>query len=178
MSREVHVRFCVSRGVRFPPATHQLVWIAAELCGDRGYTAIQPLPGVGPTLAAVFVAEIGDMHRFADSAHLCSWVGLTPKHRESETVTVKTIHPRSRCGHCVLTPALTRCCPYGAETRKTRPLTRPHTYRDDDLRPWMSTAGAESRAVLAPGQGCRMPSVGGLRRLRLAGCAHARAKTR
>ncbi|MDV7090752.1 transposase [Rhodococcus opacus] len=36
------------------------------------------MPGVGPTLAAVFVAEIGDAHRFADSAHLCSWAGLTP----------------------------------------------------------------------------------------------------
>ncbi|MFD9669422.1 IS110 family transposase [Rhodococcus sp. NPDC059968] len=60
--------------------------IAAELRGDRGYTAIQALPGVGPTLAAVFVAEIGDVHRFADAAHLCSWAGLTPKHRESDTV--------------------------------------------------------------------------------------------
>ena len=62
--------------------------IAAELCGHRGYTAIQELPGVGPTLAAIFVAEIGDVHRFADPAHLCSWAGLTPKHRESDT----TVH--------------------------------------------------------------------------------------
>src|SRR5512132_2280174 len=31
MSREVHVRFCESRGVRFPPATHLLV-----LCRSRG----------------------------------------------------------------------------------------------------------------------------------------------
>ncbi|MFC9360835.1 transposase [Rhodococcus sp. NPDC057014] len=28
------------------------------------------------------------MHRFADPAHLCSWAGLTPKHRESDT----TVH--------------------------------------------------------------------------------------
>ncbi|WP_317571599.1 transposase [Rhodococcus jostii] len=28
---------------------------------------------VGPTLGAVFVAEIGDVHRFADPGHLCSW---------------------------------------------------------------------------------------------------------
>ncbi|BAH55492.1 IS110 family transposase [Rhodococcus opacus] len=60
--------------------------IAGELHHHRGYTAIQALPGVGPTLAAVFVAEIGDVHRFADPAHLCSWAGLTPKHRESDTV--------------------------------------------------------------------------------------------
>jgi len=31
----------------------------------------------------VFVAEIGDVHRFADFGRLCSWAGLTPTHRES-----------------------------------------------------------------------------------------------
>ncbi|MDV6244906.1 transposase [Rhodococcus opacus] len=60
--------------------------IAAELQGHPGYRAIQQLPGVGPTLGAVFVAEIGDVHRFADPSHLCSWAGLTPKHRESDNV--------------------------------------------------------------------------------------------
>ncbi|MFF2115677.1 IS110 family RNA-guided transposase, partial [Rhodococcus koreensis] len=60
--------------------------IAAELRGHPGYRAIQELPGVGPTLGAVFVAEIGDVHRFTDPGHLCSWAGLTPKHRESDTV--------------------------------------------------------------------------------------------
>jgi transposase len=60
--------------------------IAAELRGHPGYRAIQALPGVGPTLGAVFVAEIGDVHRFADPSHLCSWAGLTPKHHESDTV--------------------------------------------------------------------------------------------
>ena len=35
------------------------------LAGDVGYLAIQAIPGVGPVLAAVFVAEIGDVHRFA-----------------------------------------------------------------------------------------------------------------
>jgi transposase len=28
----------------------------------------------------------GDVHRFTDPAHLCSWAGLTPRHRESDTV--------------------------------------------------------------------------------------------
>jgi hypothetical protein len=36
-------------------------------------------------LAAVFVAEIGDVTRFASPQALCSWAGLTPKHRESDT---------------------------------------------------------------------------------------------
>ncbi len=60
--------------------------IAKRLDADRGYQAIQQLPGIGATLAAVFVAEIGDVHRFAGPAYLCSWAGLTPRHRESDTV--------------------------------------------------------------------------------------------
>jgi transposase len=34
--------------------------------------------------AAVFVTEIGDIHRFPNPARLCSWAGLTPKLRESD----------------------------------------------------------------------------------------------
>src|SRR6188472_1180585 len=60
--------------------------IAKRLCNHRGYQALQQVPGIGPVLAAVFVAEIGDVHRFTSPAHLCSWAGLTPKHRESDTV--------------------------------------------------------------------------------------------
>ena len=37
--------------------------IAKQLDAHRGYQAIQQVPGIGPTLAAVFVAEIGDVHR-------------------------------------------------------------------------------------------------------------------
>ena len=60
--------------------------IAERLDTHTGYQAIQQVPGIGATLAAVFVAEIGDVHRFTDAAHLCSWAGLTPRHRESDTV--------------------------------------------------------------------------------------------
>ena len=49
----------------------------AELFADHtGYHAIQQLPGIGPVLAAIFVAEIGDVHRFASAAHLASWCGV------------------------------------------------------------------------------------------------------
>lgn len=58
--------------------------IAAWLKDDAGYRAIQAIPGVGPVLAAVFVAEIGDVSRFSSPERLCSWAGLTPKHRESD----------------------------------------------------------------------------------------------
>ena len=65
--------------------------IAARLRHHRGYTAIQAIPGVGPTFAAVFVVEIGDITRFARPPKLCSWAGLTPKHHESDT-TVRRGH--------------------------------------------------------------------------------------
>ena len=51
--------------------------IAARLATDRGYHTIQAIPGVGPTLAAIFVAEIGDVTRFARAPQLCCWPGLT-----------------------------------------------------------------------------------------------------
>jgi transposase len=63
-------------------------WIAARLTKDAGYRVIQQIPGVGPVWAAVFVSEIGDVGRFASARHLCSWAGLTPRHRESDT----TVH--------------------------------------------------------------------------------------
>ena len=59
--------------------------IAVRLAGDKGYQAVQALHGVGPVLAAVFVAEIGDVHRFGNARQLCSWAGMTPRHHESDT---------------------------------------------------------------------------------------------
>jgi transposase len=59
--------------------------ISSALAGDIGYLTLQTIPGVGPVLAAVFVAEIGDIHRFTNAPQLCSWAGLTPRHRESDT---------------------------------------------------------------------------------------------
>lgn len=59
--------------------------IHQHLAGHRGYQAVQAIHGVGPTIAAVIVAEVGDVTRFPSPKHLCSWAGLTPKHRESDT---------------------------------------------------------------------------------------------
>jgi transposase len=60
--------------------------LRAALGDHAGFRAVQAVPGVGPVLAAIFVAEIGEVTRFASPAHLSSWAGLTPKHRESDTV--------------------------------------------------------------------------------------------
>lgn len=62
-------------------------WTHRRLRGHPGYEAIQALRGVGPVLAAVFVAEIGDVGRFANPRRLCSWAGLTPRLRESDAHT-------------------------------------------------------------------------------------------
>jgi transposase len=62
--------------------------VADLLRTHPGYTAIRVIPGVGPILAAVFVAEIGDITRFGGPEQLASWAGLTPKHHESDT----TVH--------------------------------------------------------------------------------------
>jgi transposase len=62
--------------------------IHCQLRHHRGYRAIQAINGIGPTIAAILVAEIGDVARFRNPEALCSWAGLTPKHRESDT----TVH--------------------------------------------------------------------------------------
>ena len=53
-----------------------------------GYRAIQAITGVGPVMAAIFCAEIGDVTRFPTARQLCSWAGLTPKVRDSD----QTLH--------------------------------------------------------------------------------------
>ena len=39
--------------------------IAHRFTGHRGYRVIQQISGIGPTFAAIFIAEIGDIHRFS-----------------------------------------------------------------------------------------------------------------
>lgn len=46
--------------------------IIARLCRHAGYLALKMVPGVGPTFAAIFIAEIGDVGRFARPGQLCS----------------------------------------------------------------------------------------------------------
>jgi transposase len=58
--------------------------IHAHLSHHPGYRAVQAINGVGRTIAAILVAEIGDVTRFPTPRHLCSWAGLTPGRRESD----------------------------------------------------------------------------------------------
>jgi transposase len=63
--------------------------LADLLVGHEGYHAIQVLPGIGPVLAAVIVAEIGDIRRFGGPGQLASWAGLTPRHHESDLKVIR-----------------------------------------------------------------------------------------
>ena len=90
--------------------------VAGRLRTDPGYRAIQQIPGIGPVLAAVFVAEIGDITRFHRPEQLASWAGLTPqtprvRHHRAPRPDYETgllgwcAGPRSRpCNACPGTP--------------------------------------------------------------------------
>jgi hypothetical protein len=71
-----------------PPTTRRSPCLAGALHGSgrrRRLPGPPDHPRVSPVLAAVLVAEIGEVHRFAGAPPLCSWAGLTPRHRESDT---------------------------------------------------------------------------------------------
>jgi transposase len=64
------------------------VELHGRLRGHPGYRNLLTVKGIGPILAAAFVAEIGDIDRFPSAGALCCWAGLTPRHYESD----KTVH--------------------------------------------------------------------------------------
>ncbi len=88
-----------------------LTQVTADLlAGYRGYQVIQQLPGIGPVLAAVIVAEIGDVTRVRSAGQLASWAGLTPRHYESDTKVIRGHVSRqgSRMLRWALTEAIQR----------------------------------------------------------------------
>jgi transposase len=60
------------------------VELASRLKDHPGYRRLLGIKGIGPVLAAVFVAEIGDVTRFPNAAALSCWAGITPRHHESD----------------------------------------------------------------------------------------------
>jgi transposase len=45
---------------------------------DEMASLLMTIPGIGYYSALLIVSEIGDINRFNDSYHLCSYVGLVP----------------------------------------------------------------------------------------------------
>jgi len=87
--------------------------IADLLAGHDGYRAIQALPGIGPVLAAVIVAEIGDICRFSCPAKLCCWAGLTPRHRESDAKVARGHISKMACAGGTGPPRRSEVCDGG-----------------------------------------------------------------
>ncbi len=134
--------------------------VAAALAGEVGDLAIQAIPGVGPVLAAVFVAEIGNVHRFAGAPRLCSWAGLTPRHRESDTTVRRgpitnqgpPAGPLGRGGGHPAAPSRQqaghRLSPH---RRPTRHRHRPHRRRPQAPHPGRLRPARRSGPVPSPG---------------------------
>ncbi len=57
----------------------------AEVLDSELARRLQTIPGVGPALAATFIAEIGDIWRFEDFDQLASYAGVHPKEQSSGT---------------------------------------------------------------------------------------------
>ena len=67
-------------------ALAELDAVIAEACRpwQHQIELLQTIPGVGPTVAQVIIAETGaDMSRFPTAAHLAAWAGLAPAMNES-----------------------------------------------------------------------------------------------
>lgn len=58
--------------------------IARRLKDHPGYRKLLSVRGIGPVIAAVLVAEIGDISRFPNAAAFCCWAGITPRHYASD----------------------------------------------------------------------------------------------
>ena len=64
----------------------------ARRCKDiPEYRSLLTINGVGPVMASIFVAEIGDVHRFTGPDQLACWAGLTTR--------VDSSDKRTRYGH-------------------------------------------------------------------------------
>jgi transposase len=64
--------------------------IYPQVRGHRCYQAIQAINGIGPTIAAILVAEIGDVARFRSAQALCCpAICLTPRHRRPPVRSVR-----------------------------------------------------------------------------------------
>nr|WP_238845643.1 IS110 family transposase [Nocardia terpenica] len=142
--------------------------IGGRLRDDAGYAAIQQIPGVGPVLAAVIIAEIGDIHRFGSPARLCSWAGLTPPHRESDT-TVHRGHVTKQ-GSRRLWWALVEAIQRGSTARIRATATgsptgvaatSPRPPPPANCSPWSTTGCVTARSVPWPARPREHPGRGG-----------------
>ena len=135
--------------------------IADLLTGDRGCQVIQQLPGIGPVLAAVITAEIGDVTRFKNPGQLCSWAGLTPRHRESDIKVTRghVTKQGSRLLRWAVIEAIQRAPadsvtgavkPASSPAAGSKPATSPRSPPPAGSSLWSTTACATGRFAACP----------------------------
>ena len=95
--------------------------------GDAQAQLLQTIPGVGPLLAAVLVAEIGALARFASRQKLRGYSGLVARVRRSGERCWSG--PLVKRGNPHLRWALVMAAGHFAASRQTRELTLRGSYR-------------------------------------------------
>jgi len=63
--------------------------IRIEVEDDEYARLLMTIPGIGYYSALLIASEIGEIERFPDSQHLCSYAGLTPSTHSSGGVTYR-----------------------------------------------------------------------------------------
>lgn len=96
--------------------------IRKEAIEDESTKLLKTIPGIGYYSALLILSEIGDIDRFPDSHHLCSYAGLTPSTHSSGGVMYHgTI---TRAGSSYLRWILTECTKAHIRTQKDSDLTK------------------------------------------------------
>jgi transposase len=133
--------------------------IHQQLRDHTGYQAIQVLTGVGRTIAAIFVAEIGDVARFRSAAALCSWAGLTLVTASPTPKSCAVGSPRWVRGWCAVprsrpSPA-TRAAPGSSATSVASPSGAARTKRAS---PWPASSSRSSTTACATARSAARPT--------------------
>ncbi len=96
--------------------------IKREAKEDESTRLLMTIPGIGYYGALLILSEVGDINRFPDSHHLCSYAGLTPSIHSSGGV---TYHGRiTKTGSSHLRWMLTESARVHIRTQKDSALTK------------------------------------------------------
>ncbi len=117
-----------------------------RLKAHDGYRNLLKVKGIGPVLAAIFVAEIGDVTRFGTAEQLACWAGITPRHYESDRTVRRGHISKEGC-------ALVRWAAVEAVQRQCEPVVA--KVREDIL----ARRGREARNVAKVAAGRKMLEV-------------------
>lgn len=53
------------------------------VANNEDFQLLQSIPGIGPKIAATFIASVGSANHFKNGRNMAAWIGLTPKEHSS-----------------------------------------------------------------------------------------------